>query len=254
MSTIPLPRKEGDLGQYFKDGSFIPWDEYDFEQEYYLDLSQDFPQKELTPGQSYRNHLIDCGFSPLRLLSSEEYDEMLEREEQAEIVNAKAAGPLPPQQRSRQKTVGVPLVEANTPTGVIPRKPMRSCIVLPRQEGDTGLRMKDGRIIPWSRVRDPSVPFHEHIFLDSEREEQAEIVKAKAVCSPPSPPRSDDQENDGTPVVEINKPTAVVPRKRPDIPKKPDHLRSDAVQRHKALKTHEQEVMECQRKRFLRLL
>ena len=38
MSTILLPRKEGDLGQYFKDGSFIPWDEYDFEPEDYLDL------------------------------------------------------------------------------------------------------------------------------------------------------------------------------------------------------------------------
>jgi hypothetical protein len=123
MSSILLPRKEGDLGQYFKDGSFIPWDEYDFEPEDYLDHSQEFPQKEPTPGQSYRNQLIECGFSPLRLLSSEEYDEMLEKEEQAEIAKAKAAGPHPPQQPSNgQKTIRVPLVEADKPSGDIPKQ------------------------------------------------------------------------------------------------------------------------------------
>jgi hypothetical protein len=118
MSSILLPTKKGDLGQYFKDGSFIPWDEWDFEQEYYLDLSQDFPKKGPTPDQSYRNQLIENGYSPLGLLSSQEDDEMLEKEEQAETAKAKAAGPHPQQRSNRQKTVGVP---ADKPSGDVPK-------------------------------------------------------------------------------------------------------------------------------------
>jgi hypothetical protein len=67
--------------------------------------------------------MISWGFSPLGLLSADEYDEMFEREEQVEIAKAKAkakAARRHPQQRSnRQKTVEVP---ADKPSGDVPRK------------------------------------------------------------------------------------------------------------------------------------
>jgi type IV secretory pathway VirB10-like protein len=79
--------RKGDLAQYM-DGPWVLPGHPDYEQERVVRLS--FP-RELTPGEIYRNRLLDCGYSESRVMTSLEYDEMFEEEKRKKKAEAKAA-------------------------------------------------------------------------------------------------------------------------------------------------------------------
>ena len=70
------------------DGPWVLPGHPDYEQERVVRLS--FP-RELTPGEIYRNRLLDCGYSESRVMTSLEYDEMFEEEKRKKKAEAKAA-------------------------------------------------------------------------------------------------------------------------------------------------------------------